>query len=1337
MSQPHPRYDTTFIDTSGGILTEQLVHKLREQQCSEDAVKPTTFALDGDGPTTQTEFEAEVTEAWESLKERWDSLSQNNEIFSLDTSGIRDQWTIPLLKGLGFNPVYQQSNLEADGIDANLSHLGWTPAGQLTASGYDGEPPILHLVQPDDEPAHTLDSGAHAGSGSSGRSPHDELQRFLNAADQQWSVVTDGLKLRVLRDYYHTYTRGYVEFDLESIFTNRNCEDFRALYRLCHASRFIESDESEAPLEQLYQVAVSTGVKIGEDLQSNVVEALETLGNGFLNPELREELAEGDQDVADAYFQDLLRIVYRLLFLLFAEQRGMMADRGDLYTDEYSITALRDRSERHSTVRDTETDLWEGLQVTFKIVGEGTDAERLSVTGYNGSLFDDDELTYLRDASNKTELDTDVTCPNEALLSVVHDLTHVKQDGYPQRISYADLGVDEIGAVYESLLEFTPRYATEPVESGDLSVQSNQFYLDDRGMDRKETGSYYTKPDLVAELIDSTLEPVVEERIDESQSRSQQEAALLDIDVCDPACGSGAFLIAANNFLAKRLAKIRSDTAYPSQAQLRQARRSVVQHCIYGVDLNPMAVELAKVSLWINSAVGDEPLSFLDHRIRHGNSLIGVTKSDLSNGIPYEAYEKTEGREGHPGTDVRSDLRKINKELGSGGVQTGIDWEWADTPTFVSKAQELDETTEQSIQDVQHKQELLTELQSSSDYQIECLARDIWAAAFFWDLLEHPETYPTTKTIQEIRRSSDPATFTGKRKELEEIASITNSIAERESFFHWDIEFPLVWHGEDPGFDVILGNPPWEEVREDATEFFAVSHPSIANASRRDRPEMIEELAETDPELHAAWRDEQFKIRKRKHFFNNSPTTQKGSIGKTNTYPLFTFVNSELTNAAGRAGFIVKTAIATNHDYSSLFRELVTDGRVISLYDFENVNGYFPGVHRQERFCLLTLSGSAVPDRSSLELLFNLHSVNDIPDKEPINMKLDVLETLSAGSYQLPALNSNQDLKIIQEIAKPASNKAFDQDESDWNLDWGFLADGGDIQDIAYIREELQGDSGHTIYETANDGTDVVGVYEGRYVSTFDHRNRSFAGVEKDNRFGRALGKQPSSGEKSSPSFEIQPRYWIDKSEVEQYYTGIDWPADWLYLYGRKTKDTNRRTFMGAITPRVGSTDTAPYLLPSSGTTDKERAERTLTVAAITNSFVFDYQARNYISGTTLGKNSVLRMTAPQFSHIADQDDLFDKLKTLALRLSCTSESVSSISQYTNTDNFQKSFDESERQEMMYELNAIVAVLYQLEEETLEYILDSFTMIQEAEDSESGSFATKERILEHFSNYNE
>jgi hypothetical protein len=448
-------------------------------------------------------------------------------------------------------------------------------------------------------------------------------------------------------------------------------------------------------------------------------------------------------------------------------------------------------------------------------------------------------------------------------------------------------------------------------------------------------------------------------------------------------------------------------------------------------------------------------------------------------------------------------------------------------------------------------------------------------------------------------------------------------------------------------------------------------------------------------------------------------------------------VNSELTNAAGRAGFIVKTAIATNHDYSSLFRELVTDGRVISLYDFENVNGYFPGVHRQERFCLLTLSGSAVPDRSSLELLFNLHSVNDIPDKEPINMKLDVLETLSAGSYQLPALNSNQDLKIIQEIAKPASNKAFDQDESDWNLDWGFLADGGDIQDIAYIREELQGDSGHTIYETANDGTDVVGVYEGRYVSTFDHRNRSFAGVEKDNRFGRALGKQPSSGEKSSPSFEIQPRYWIDKSEVEQYYTGIDWPADWLYLYGRKTKDTNRRTFMGAITPRVGSTDTAPYLLPSSGTTDKERAERTLTVAAITNSFVFDYQARNYISGTTLGKNSVLRMTAPQFSHIADQDDLFDKLKTLALRLSCTSESVSSISQYTNTDNFQKSFDESERQEMMYELNAIVAVLYQLEEETLEYILDSFTMIQEAEDSESGSFATKERILEHFSNYNE
>ncbi|MFC7116723.1 DNA methyltransferase [Natronoarchaeum sp. GCM10025703] len=246
------------------------------------------------------------------------------------------------------------------------------------------------------------------------------------------------------------------------------------------------------------------------------------------------------------------------------------------------------------------------MKATFQLVGEGD--KRLGVPGYNGDLFDNDNLEYILDAE----------CPNEKLLSAVDDLTHIEQDGYRQRISYADLGVEEIGAVYESLLEFTPQIAETAIELEDRTISPDSFYLDDRGMERKETGSYYTDPGLIDELIQSSLKPIVEDRVDDDASTEVQERQLLDISVCDPASGSGAFLIAANNFLGQKLAEIRSESLYPDEQTVRQARRSVVQHCLYGVDLNPMAVELAKVSLWINSAVADKPLSFLDHRIKQG-----------------------------------------------------------------------------------------------------------------------------------------------------------------------------------------------------------------------------------------------------------------------------------------------------------------------------------------------------------------------------------------------------------------------------------------------------------------------------------------------------------------------------------------------------------------------------------------------------------------------------------------------------------------------------------------------------------------------------------------------
>ena len=452
---------TTFITTSGGLLTDELVSKIRQRQCAESAIRPETFALPNTEPPEEADLEEEIGDTWNTLRERWDELTMDNELFGMDVSDARTKWILKLFQEMDFEPVFQRENLEAGGIEAKLSHKGW-PDGDIQDYGeMDGRTaPIIHTV----EPGQKLDKKPEDAPRGA-KSPHDTLQEFLNASDEHdWAVVTNGLTLRVLRDFYHTYTRGYVEFDIENMFTSRNYGDFRALYRLCHATRFIKpviadkDDDVETPLEQLYQVALSTGIKVGQDLQSNVVSAIETLGTGLLNQEIREYLQEGGEEEAKEYYQEVLLLVYRLLFLMYAEQRGMMASRDSLYTDEYSITKLREKAETRRSGSDRNTDLWHGLQSTFRLVEKGDD--ELGVPCYNGMLFDSERLEWVSESE----------CSNDDLLDAIEDLTLIEHEGTRQRISYADLGVEEIGSVYESLLEFTPRLSTEVIELEDRTV---------------------------------------------------------------------------------------------------------------------------------------------------------------------------------------------------------------------------------------------------------------------------------------------------------------------------------------------------------------------------------------------------------------------------------------------------------------------------------------------------------------------------------------------------------------------------------------------------------------------------------------------------------------------------------------------------------------------------------------------------------------------------------------------------------------------------------------------------------------------------------------------------
>ncbi|MDG5821434.1 N-6 DNA methylase [Natronococcus sp. A-GB7] len=1312
--------DATFIEPSGGILTEQLVSKLRGESCSESAVQPSTFGIGSVGaPTSETELEEQISAAWEELVERWDEISRDNAVFSMNVSEARSKWIRRLFEELGFSPEHHQADMTADGVTAKVDYLGWTPKDAVHADADvpATSPPLLHMVQPD--PERPLDDGDHHGSNR--KSPHDELQTFLNAStDLQWSIVTDGLKLRLLRDYFHTYTRGYVEFDLENIFTNRNYEDFRAIYRLCHASRFIvdgDGDDATSPLESLYQVALATGVKVGENLQSNVVEALEVLGNGFLTPEIRTALEEGGQDVADEYYQGLLRVVYRLLFLLFAEQRGMMTDRGDLYTEEYSISTLRERSERASG-RDTQVDLWEGLQVTFRLVGQGRDDGVLSVPGYNGGLFDDSKMAYIDDA----------VCPNHALLDAIHKLTHVEQQGYQQRISYADLGVDEIGAVYESLLEFTPQYAETAVEIEERKVSSRTFYLDDRGMERKETGSYYTKPELVDELIQSALKPTVDDRVDEDASVEEQEEALLSIDVVDPACGSGAFLIAANNYLGKRLAKIRSGSDYPEKKVVREARRSVVQHCLYGVDLNPMAVELAKVSLWINSAVKDQPLSFLDHRIKQGNSLIGATRDLIADGVPADAYETSKGRDWHIGNDLRKRVREENKTFTDKSQAQMTLTMGYDEQEHLEIAKRLEGLDEHAISDVERKAELYEQFEESQALKTERLAHDVWTAAFYWPLDGSVAENPTPSAIQKVR-TEGPHDLEKPESDIEEMCALAREFSETHSFFHWELEFPLVY--QKGGFDCVLANPPWERLRFEPAKFFAVSRPDIANTSTASkRNAMIEELEEEDPELYEEYLTVSEGLEKTTSFIRSSGKYELTGQGNVNTYAVFSELALQNTSPRGYNGLIVPTGIATDASTQEYFQKIVEEQQLKSLFDFENSKGIFPAVHRSYKFCLLAQTGKDNP-QEEFELAFYLTRVEQLHNDDDNRFKLtrNDIERINPNTKNCPTFESAKDAELILKIHDSIGAFVVENDDAGnpWEANIHRMFHMSDDSGLFESYADLRGrDFNRTAQRLECGEENLIGLYESKQTHQYNHRFSTFETSPKDE-MDKGDASRIEKEELDNPHKLATPRYWIPYDEY-----AAKSGQDWHVVLREIARATDRRTAIFCILPEAATGNSLNHISGPS-------ADEALLLIAAFNSYTQDFVARQKVGGTHLNNFITRQLPIPdpeRFEQIRYNDaPIGDRIKELALQLTYHAVDLEEFAREAGYDSEPFSYTTPNgrpREEVRFELEALMAHVYGVDAADFERLFSTFEQIRDEELDEYGYYRTRDEIKQRF-----
>lgn len=740
----------------------------------------------------------EIGRYWRIAQALWSDLSSGREAAASDEAqlgALAERFVTTLLRDcFGFASI---GKVEPAELDERLYPIGH--------AALEGRVPVV--IAPAGMGLDALSPSF--GDGTRRRSAFGLCQEFLNAEDGAlWGLASDGERLRILRDNASLTRPAWIEADLGRIFTEERYADFAALWLLAHETRFGRPGQpvTECSLEAWREAGREEGTRAREQLRHGVEEALAALGQGFLahadNQSLRTVLSSGAL-TKEAYFQELLRLAYRLIFLLTVEERGVLhPDAGEgesteaarkLYAEGYGLRRLRERAVKRSA-HDRHHDHWETVKIVFGGLADGE--SRLALPALAG-IFAKDQCPTLDEARLE----------NRFLLLALFRLSWLREDAGLARVNWRDMGPEELGSVYESLLELVPQI-TEGGRAFSFATGAET-----KGHARKTTGSYYTPDSLVQVLLDSALEPVVEQTIAEHPSDAVD--ALLSLSVVDPACGSGHFLLAAARRLAAHVARLQADGT-PSAAEYRHALRQVVGRCIYGVDLNPMAVELCKVSLWMEAVEPGLPLTFLDSHIRHGNALLGTTPELMEKGIPDDAWKPIEGDD----KKVASALKKRNKDSAQG--QRGLDTLWSKP-----KADEADELREaiaalESAPDVDAaalaaKESRWQELLDSKAYQHQKLVADAWCAAFVWPKQPGPlaEAAPTNELWRQIRDGQ------GHPPEL--TVKTVNELAEQYTFFHWHLAFPQVF-GRG-GFDVVLGNPPFvnaiKRVAESATSSLA------------------------------------------------------------------------------------------------------------------------------------------------------------------------------------------------------------------------------------------------------------------------------------------------------------------------------------------------------------------------------------------------------------------------------------------------------------------------------------------------------------------------------------
>jgi hypothetical protein len=1308
------------IRIEGGLLGPELL----DQVIAADVPgqKPADFGLEPKRNLTD-EIAAAFADSralWGVFQNRLSHLSEAD----LATSMTRDSWVIPFLSLLGYELTYNQRAHEIDGQTFAISHA----ADSVSRSH------ALTLPRPSDgPPVHVVGARQELGrvppSGRPRLAPHSLVQEYLNRTEHVWGIVTNGLTLRLLRDSSLVRRQAYVEFDLQAILEEQRFHDFAALYRLLHRTRLPRgmADANECLLERYYAQTIEQGGRVREHLRDGVEECLKLLGNGFLshpdNDALRAALSGSHAPTLSRshalpsltpaqFYRQLFRLVYRFLFLLVSEDRGLISPNS-VYRDHYGIARLRRMLDVQAAWTD-HPDLWLSLRTLFHLFQDDKLSAVLTLAPLNGELF-------------ATQTLDGCTITNRDLLGAFWHLAYYQERaGAPsRRVNYAALDVEELGSVYESLLEFHP----------DVTVHESRFTFDlIFGSERKTTGSFYTPPELVNELIESALMPVVHQRLAAAAAADKrdgtgtkhQQAALLSLKIIDIACGSGHMLLAAARHVGKELARLRTGEDEPAPERAREAIRDVISHCIYGVDRNPLAVDLCRVALWLESHTAGKPLTFLDHRIRCGDSLVGVFDVGvLAQGIPDKAFDPCEGDE----KATARNATKQNREERRGAQDLFALRDSGEAEALTRHSRDVDAIADDSPELIRRKKELFEASHRDPAWLRQKQACDLWTAAFF----------QTLTADSAVITSAALADHLGGRPIDARLHACAGTLALRQPFFHWPLEFPEVFAPKaDPcsvaaprggGFDVLLSNPPWERIKLQEQEFFAARDPRIADApNKAARSRLITELIQNNPALHAEFIAAVHAADCVSKFLRQSdrfPLTAKGDI---NTYAVFAETIRHLLAPAGRAGIILPTGIATDDTTKEFFSDLIEKQTLARLVGYENESFIFPAIANVVRFCTLTVCGSKALEAKP-NFAFYLRFFSQLAQHERFfQLTSDDLALLNPNTRTCPVFRTRTDAELTKNIYRRVP--VLDREGAPDGNPWG----------IRFMTMFHMSNDSHLFREAAGEG--LLPLYEAKLMWHFDHRFASyeFKGILRG-KGGRGLPDTPIEKYQDT-SWRITPQYWVPEEEVEtrlKQFTN----DGWLLGFRDVTSAKLERTGVFSFLPRVGVGNKIPLLV------NNEKAELQLCLLGCLNSMVFDFVVRQKLGGTTMNFFFVKQFPVlpPSFYRTADVAYVASRV----LELVYTADDMQPLADALRASDSPLAatvprapyrWDEARRALLRAELDAWFARAYGLARDELRYILDpadvhgpdfpgeTFRVLKEKETAKFGEYRTRRLVLE-------